>query len=274
MGMARGYSTRNIHHEAVLEEHLVRQLVEKQGYIERSPDDYERRLALDRELSIRCLQQTQRDEWEKLLAQYQGEAEQQLFVQLERALRDRGTLHVLRNGIKMVPNIHFKLCAFKPASDLNPELIRMYEGNILSVIRQLRYSLRNENAIDVVLCVNGIPVVTMELKNKATGTTFRHAEQQYRQDRRPTGEPLLTVKRGALVHFAADQDNVSMTTRLMNSKTRFLPFNRGRDGGAGNPDIPGEFRIAYLYADQPEGKAVFSREVLLDLIGRFIHVEN
>jgi type I restriction enzyme R subunit len=102
----------------------------------------------------------------------------------------------------------------------------------------------------------------------------KHAERQYRQDRSPAGEPLLTFKRGAIVHFALDQDNVSMTTRLMNGKTRFLPFNRGRDGGAGNPDVPGENRVAYLYKDLPDGKAVFSREVLLDLIGRFIHLER
>lgn len=272
--MASGYSISNVHHEVVLEEHLVRRLVADQAYIERSPDDYDRRGALDRELVIRFLKETQRDEWDKLTAHYQGQAEQQLFTQIERGLEQRGTLDVLRNGIRLVPNIRFRLCAFKPASDLNPELTRMYEANILSVMRQVRYSLHNENAIDVVLFVNGIPVVTMELKNKPTGTTFRHAEQQYRRDRRSAGEPLLTMNRGALVHFAADEDNVSMTTRLVNSRTRFLPFNRGRDGGAGNPDIPGEFRIAYLYADQPDGKAIFSREVLLELIGRYIHTEN
>ena len=122
--------------------------------------------------------------------------------------------------------------------------------------------------------MNGIPVTTLEVKNHLTGQTIRHAERQYRQDRSPAGEPLLTFKRGAIVHFAVDQDNVSMTTRLMNGKTRFLPFNRGRDGGAGNPDVPNENRVAYLYKDLPETKAAFSRVVLLDLIGRFIHLER
>ncbi len=174
----------------------------------------------------------------------------------------------------MIPNIRFALCFFQPASTLNPDLVRFYETNILSVIRQVRYSLKNENAIDVVLFVNGIPVATAELKNLLTDSTFKHAEKQYRTDRSPAGEPLLTFKRGALVHFALDEDNVSMTTRLLNGKTRFLPFNRGRDGGAGNSDISGEFRVAYLYADQPEGKAIFSREVWLDVIGRFVHLEQ
>lgn len=122
--------------------------------------------------------------------------------------------------------------------------------------------------------VNGIPAATLELKNRLTGTNFRHAERQYKKDRSPAGEPLLTFKRGALVHFAMDEDNVSMTTRLMNGCTRFLPFNRGRDGGAGNPDIADEFRVAYLYADQPDSKAVFSRDIWLDLIGHFIHLEK
>jgi type I restriction enzyme R subunit len=117
-------------------------------------------------------------------------------------------------------------------------------------------------------------VATLEVKNLLTGQNVKHAEKQYRKDRSPAGEPLLTFKRGAIVHFAVDPDNVSMTTRLMNGKTRFLPFNRGRDGGAGNPDAPGENRVAYLYKDLPDGKAVFSREVLLDLIGRFIHLER
>jgi len=174
----------------------------------------------------------------------------------------------------LIPNIRFALCFFQPASTLNPDLVRFYETNILSVIRQVRYSLKNENAIDVVLFVNGIPVATAELKNLLTDSTFKHAEKQYRTDRSPAGEPLLTFKRGALVHFALDEDNVSMTTRLLNGKTRFLPFNRGRDGGAGNSDISGEFRVAYLYADQPEGKAIFSREVWLDVIGRFVHLEQ
>lgn len=262
-----------IHKEIILEEHLVAQLVAQQGYVERKPDNYDRAIALDRELVLRFVKETQPNEWAKLEAHYTASAEAQFFTQLEKALKQRGTLDVLRNGIKLVPGIRFFLCAFRPASSLNPELMRLYEANILSVIRQLRYSLKSENASDVVLFVNGIPVVTMELKNRLTGQNFRHAEKQYKTDRSPTNEPLLTFKRGALVHFALDEDNVSMTTQLLNGRTRFLPFNRGCDMGAGNPDIPGEFRVAYLYADQPQGKAVFSREVLLEIIGKFLHLD-
>ena len=262
------------HHEMALEQHLADQLIATQGYIARKPEDYDRPLAVDRKLVLQFVKETQPGEWQKLEAQYTTAAEVEFFKQLEKALKTRGTLDVLRHGIKLIPGIRFSLCFFKPASGLNAALVGNYEANLLSVIRQLRYSQRSENAIDVALFVNGLPVATAELKNRPTGTTFRHAEKQYRDDRSPAGEPLLTFKRGALVHFAMDEDHVSMTTRLANGKTRFLPFNRGRDDGTGNPDIEGDFRIAYLYADQPEGKAVFSREVLLDIIGRFVHLER
>ncbi|OJV93798.1 MAG: DEAD/DEAH box helicase [Chloroflexi bacterium 54-19] len=264
----------SIHKEVVLEDHIVSQLVQNQGYEKRSPNDYNRPLALDKELVVKFIRNTQPEEWQKLEAQYTTAAEAEFIKQLERALKTRSTLDVLRQGFKMIPGIKFSLCFFKPASNLNPNLVQQYKANILSVIQQVRYSQKNENEIDIVLFVNGIPVSTIELKNLVTGSTFRHAEKQYRQDRSPAGEPLLTFKRGALVHFALDEDNVSMTTRLQNGKTIFLPFNRGREGGAGNPDIPNEFRVAFLYKDLPNGKAVFSRENWLNIIGRFMHLET
>lgn len=272
--MTKRHQAQTAHREIVLEQHLADLLVSQQGYLARLPEDYNQPLAMDRQLVLDFVKATQPEEWLKLEAQYTTAAEAEFFKQLEKALRTRSLLDVLRQGIKLIPGIKFSLCFFKPASGLNTDLVRLYEANMLSVIRQVRYSQKNENEIDVVLFVNGLPVATAELKNLLTGSTFRHAEKQYRYDRSPANEPLLTFKRGALVHFAMDEDNVSMTTRLQNGKTRFLPFNRGRDGGAGNPDIENEFRVAYLYAEQPEGKAVLSREVLLDIIGRFVHLDR
>lgn len=270
---AKGFSEDTVHREEVLEVHLCKALVERQGYRPRQPEDYDRTSALDKPLVIGFVKTTQADEWTKLQGYYGPSAEAEFFKQLEQGLKQRGTLDVLRNGLKLVPNLKFFLAAFKPASGINPSLVKVFEENALSVISQLRYSTKNENAIDVALFVNGLPVATLELKNTLTGQTFRHAERQYRYDRSPANEPLLTFRRGALVHFAVDQDNVSMTTRLQNGKTRFLPFNRGNNGGAGNPDIKGEFRVAYLWADQPESRAIFSREILLDIIGRFVHLD-
>ncbi|MFZ1725542.1 MAG: DEAD/DEAH box helicase family protein [Albidovulum sp.] len=273
--MTNTHTTADIHQEKVFEEHIVACLTSEQGYIARDcPSHYDVAHALDTELLFRFFKTTQPEAWQTLEDHYSGAAEAEVLKRLEQALKQNPTHVVLREGIKLVPNIKFALCYFKPASNLNPDLTRLYEANLLSVMRQVTYSARNKNAIDVVTFVNGIPVATLEVKNLLTGQNFKHAERQYRKDRSPAGEPLLTFKRGAIVHFAVDQDNASMTTRLLNGKTRFLPFNRGRDGGAGNPDVTGENRVAYLYKDLPESRAVFSREVLLDLIGRFIHLER
>ena len=269
------YTPDSVHREKVLQDHFIDQLVSGEGYLRRdAKTDYERALAMDRDLVVRFLKESQPEEWEKLAAHYSDSAEDTLFTQLTKALKDRGLLDVLRQGLKIVPGIKFSLCYFRPASTLEPKRVAEYQANILSVMDEVAYSSRHENRIDVILFLNGLPVATLEAKNLMTGTTFRHAEKQYRKDRSPAGEPLLTFQRGALVHFAMDEDNVSMTTRLANGKTRFLPFNRGRERGAGNPDIEGEFRVAYLYRPGDWGEAIFSRRVLLEIIGQFMHVEK
>ncbi len=269
------HSTTEIHKEHVFEEHVANTLLQDQGYLQRECEKhYNSKLALDTGLFFQFLKSTQTDMWKKLEDQYSASAETVLLKRLEKALRESPTHVVIREGIKMVPDIRFTLCYFNPASNLNLELKKHYEANILSVMRQVFYSTKNNNSIDMVLFVNGIPVVTMEVKNHLTGQNYHHAERQYRTDRSPAGEPLLTFQRGAIVHFAVDQTMATMTTRLKNGQTRFLPFNRGRDGGAGNPDLEDENATAYLYKDLPSGKAVFSREVILDLIGRFVHLEK
>lgn len=268
------YSSQTVHRERVLQNHLIERLVTAEGYEQRvAATDFDRALAMDRALVARFIQHTQREAWDKLVQHYTASAEDTLFTQLTKALKDRGLLDVLRKGIKIVPGIHFSLCYFRPASGLEPKRLEEYHANILSVMDEVEYSQKHGGRLDVVLFLNGLPVATLETKNLLTGSTFRHAEKQYRQDRSPAGEPLLTFKRGALVHFAVDEDNVSMTTHLQNGKTRFLPFNRGRDGGAGNPDVDDEFRVAYLYRSGEWGDAIFSRSVLLDVIGQFMHLE-
>ncbi|MFG6554974.1 type I restriction endonuclease subunit R [Sulfitobacter sp. 1A16808] len=268
-------SAHNLHKEQVLQDHLIDRLVSGEGYERRDPvTDYDRPLAMDKALVLRFIQDTQPEEWNKLTGHYTASAEDTFFKQLEKALKDRGLLDVLRTGLKIVPGIKFSLCYFRPASGLEPKRVAEYQANILSVMKEVEYSTKHGNRLDVVLFLNGLPIVTMEAKNLLTGSTFKHAEKQYKADRSPAGEPLLTFKRGALVHFALDEDNASMTTRLQNGRTRFLPFNRGRDGGAGNPDIEDEFRVAYLYSEGDWGEAIFSRAVLLDVIGQFMHLEK
>jgi len=274
-GKRKEFREGDAHKEMVLQEHLIEELVANQGYRRRIAfETYDRASAMDKTLVIEFVKSTQPAAWQKLQDHYTASAEATFFTQLERALKSRGLLDVLRQGIKIVPGIKISLCYFRPASALEPKRVKEYQANILSVSDEVEYSLKNGNRIDVVLFLNGLPVATIEAKNIMTGTTFRHAERQYRQDRSPAGEPLLTFKRGALVHFAMDQDNVSMTTRLANGKTRFLPFNRGRAGGAGNENVDDEFRVAYLYGQGDWGQPIFSRDVLIDIIGQFMHLEK
>ena len=174
-----------------------------------------------------------------------------------------GTLNVLKNPVDVTP-ARLSLFQPRPATTLNPELNERYALNRLRVMRQVHYSTKNANSIDLVLFLNGVPVATIELKTELV-QSLQAGLRQYARDRRPVGEPLLEFGRGALVHFVVTEEHVRMTTRLDSSNTRFLPFDRGRDNGAGNPPIAGNAPTAYLWQE------IFAPEVFLDLIGRFAH---
>lgn len=175
------HTTADIHQEKVFEAHIVACLTAEQGYIERNcAAHYDVAYALDTELLFRFLKTTQPEAWQTLEDHYRSQAEAEVLKRLEQALKQHPTHVVLREGIKLVPNIRFSLCFFKPASNLNPALTRAFEANLLSVMRQVKYSAKNNNAIDLVTFVNGIPVATFEVKNPLTGQTFRHAERQYK----------------------------------------------------------------------------------------------
>lgn len=262
------------HNEETFELHVVSQLVSKHGYRERKDADYNVELALDTELVLEFVKSTQPEAWKGLETKLGAKAGEMLCKEIDRTLKSQGAINVLRNGVRFTWSGPIKLCHFKPASNINPNLDNLYQSNILSVIRQVHYSLRNNNSIDVVTFVNGIPVATFELKNEMTGQTIANAKQQYKYDRKPAGEPLLTYKRGALVHIAVDTNEAAMTTKLNNGKTVFLPLNRGNNGRAGNPDITDEFKTAYLYATVDNQPAILSREVLLDIIANFIQEDD
>lgn len=209
---------------------------------------------------------TQPKVWAALEQFHGAAAGTQLLDDLGRALASPslGTLQVLRHGFSCFGKL-VRLAYFAPASGMNPETAALYAGNRLTVTRQVYFSAANRKSIDLVLAVNGVPVLTAELKNPLSGQDVHDAIRQYRGDRDPR-EPLLAFKRGALVHFAVDPDQAFMTTRLDNKVTHFLPFNRGNDGGAGNPPSDG-YRTAYVWED------VWQRDSLLDLIGRYLHLE-
>jgi type I restriction enzyme R subunit len=186
------------------------------------------------------------------------------FLQrLASEISKRGTLDVLRKGVKD-SGCKVQLAFFRPATGLNQATQKLYEANQFTVIRQLRYSENGHQSIDLVLFLNGLPIFTAELKNPLTGQNVQHAITQYRTDRDPK-EPLFAFGR-CLAHFAIDPDLVYLTTQLQGSKTRFLPFNQGRNGGAGNPPSWKGFATAYLW------EQTWSRDSVLDLIQNFVHV--
>jgi type I restriction enzyme R subunit len=177
-----------------------------------------------------------------------------------------GTLDTLRHGFKCFGRT-LRIAFFRPAHGLNPDLEARYQANRLGLTRQLHFSPRSEQSLDVALSVNGIPVLSLELKNPLSGQTVADAIRQYRHDRDPR-EPIFAFTQRTLVHFAVDTEEAHMTTRLAGSATNFLPFNRGLDGAAGNPPDPEgrNYKTAYLWEE------VLQRDSLLDLLARFLHL--
>jgi type I restriction enzyme R subunit len=216
------------------------------------------------------VQQAQPDAWATLTKNHGAGAGETLLNRLRDQIDQRGTLDVLRQGIELLGlRKSLKLAEFKPALAMNAEILARYAANRLRVVRQVRYSLHNENAIDLVLFLNGVPVATVELKTDFT-QSIDDAIDQYRFDRHPTPkgqgpEPLLSFPRGALVHFAVSNREVHMVTKLAGPATTFLPFNQGDNGGAGNPVNPaGGHRTAYLW------EQVWARDSWLEIIGRYM----
>jgi len=239
-------------------------------YDEGDATRYDRSLALFPADVLTWVQATQPKAWETLTKNHGPAAKAMLLDRIRRQLDDRGTLDVLRHGVELLGlRRPLQLAQFKPALAMNADLQSNYTANRLRVVRQVRYSLHNENSLDLVLFLNGIPVATVELKTDFT-QSVEDAVDQYRFDRnpkpkgQPAAEPLLDFPRGALVHFAVSNSEVMMTTRLQGAATTFLPFNQGDDGAAGNPPNEDGHRTAYLW------EKIWARESWLEIIGRYL----
>jgi type I restriction enzyme R subunit len=233
------------------------------GYRKREPEDYDRALCLDPGPLLDFIYATQPKEWEKLTKYYGGEVKERFLKRLSSEVVKRGTLDVLRKGVKD-SGCKFQIACFRPVSGLNEELQRLYQANQFTVIRQLKYSERTDHSLDLALFLNGLPIFTAELKDPFTGQNVQDAIRQYRFDRDPR-EPLFAFGR-CLAHFAVDPDLVYVTTHLEGPLTEFLPFNRGRSGGAGNPPVFDGFATSYLW------EQIWSRDSILNLIQHFIQV--
>lgn len=248
--------------ESGFEEFIEGELVGVNGYRKRENSSYDKKLCMDTELVLEFIQNTQKDKWAELVEQYGEEVGEKFLARLDEEISARGLLSVIREGVKD-RGVNIRLAFWKPENEKNPETLADYAGNILSVMRQVKYSERNENSIDMVIFVNGLPVFTAELKNQFTGQNVINAISQYRTNR-DQKEKLLSFKR-CLTHFAIDTEQVFMATRLTGLTTYFLPFNKGDKGSSGNPEAPkGKYKTSYLWED------ILTKDSVFDLLGNFI----
>lgn len=213
-------------------------------YAKGNPIDFDRKMAMDKKAVIAFVKDTQPDKWNVLCKRHGTDVEEGFIKRLNDELNNRGMIDVLRHGITDL-GVEVRLAFFKPGSGMNKSATALYEKNVLQITRQVKYSEANENSIDSVIFLNGLPIIIIELKNPLTGQTYRDAIAQYQNDRNPR-EALLTFKKRALVHFAVDTEEVWMTTKLQRLDTVFIPFNRGFNNGAGNPAVRGDYRTSYL----------------------------
>lgn len=225
---------------------IVNWLVEQNGYEQGTNDDYSKEYAVDETRLFRFLNDTQPREMAKLGVNNSDQKKRQFLNRLSGEIAKRGIIDVLRNGVKAYP-ADLIMFYFTPTEN-NEKSKQMFEKNIFSVTRQLRYSIdASKLALDLCLFINGLPVITIELKNHFTGQTTADAVEQYKEDRDPR-DTLFSFKR-CMVHFAVDDQTVMFCTKLAGKDSWFLPFNKGYNDGAGNPPNPNGIMTDYLWKD-------------------------
>lgn len=257
--------------EKRFEEDIEDYLIHDGGYSKGNPTSFNRKTGLDERTFIEFIKNSQPKQWERYVKIYDSSAEQQIIERFCREVKQTNLLNVLRHGF-IDRGIKFKAVFWKPETSLNETSRIQYEANILHCTRQLHYSVKNENSIDIVLFVNGIPVVSMELKCQFTGQDTMNAINQYKFDR-ASKDTIFAFKERVLVHFAVDLTNVYMTTKLAGSHTYFLPFNQGSNGagnvgGKGNPNNENGYDTAYLW------EKVLCKESLLEILQKYMHLQQ
>lgn len=261
------------HTEKDFENAIEHGLIAGGEYSRRSPGDFNEALCLFPADVIGFIRDTQGSKWDQLEALLKVQTEAQLLSDLSKELSSKGTLHVLRHGFRCYGKT-LRLAYFRPNTGMNPETSALYAKNRVTITRQVSFTSVKKTSggrprrcvLDVTIALNGLPVVTAELKNPLTGQRAEHAKKQYMQDR-DERDLMFKFKERALVHFAVDPDEAWMTTRLRGIETHFLPFNKGFNRGAGNPPAEGNWKTAYLWDE------VLQRDSLLDILQRFMHLE-
>ncbi|EAL4024899.1 type I restriction endonuclease subunit R [Campylobacter upsaliensis] len=232
--------------ESFIEAHLL-----ESGYIKRESKDYDKSLGVDRELFLNFLHSTQAKTLQEL--EIRGIKEQELLKRIFSQIQDKGSLKALQAGVK-IRDITIKLAHPKPNSSANEKAIEDYNKNIFSITRQLYFSEKNNKSLDMVIFLNGLPLITMELKNPFTGQNVYNAIEQYKKDR----DPRESIFKQSVVHFALDSDLIYMSTKLEGVGTRFLPFNRGLNNGSGaiglecgggNPAVKDKMKTSYFWEE-------------------------
>lgn len=251
---------------------IINHLVQENGYVERNHRDFDKNYALDRELLFKFLKDTQADTLAELEKIFDDDLEETIINTINNFIisKQGSLLSALKHGID-INNKHLILLYGKPATSFNPELSRLYDKNIFSVMEEVYPDEANKERVDLVIFVNGFAVISFELKSNSQGQSYGDAIEQYRKDRNPKNR-LFRFKAGCLVNFAMDTEEVHMTTKLDKEKTFFLPFNMGKgegvNSGAGNPSFKDKYSVFYMWED------ILKKDTLIELITKFIFIES
>ena len=245
-------------------------LSDRGGYIKGNPSDFDREYALNRKDLFEFLEDSQEKEWNRYKNASPYDYEKNFIKRFNEEVALRGIIDVIRNGITD-RGFKFKLAFFKPETTLSQEGWDLYNKNRLNETRQLKYSTQNENSIDIVLLLNGIPLIALELKNQITGQDSSNAQRQFMYDRDPR-ELIFRFKQRVIAYFAVDHYDVKYTTKLAGKDTYYLPFNQGSNGagnvgGEGNPLNSDGYTTDYLW------KKVLNKDSLMEILQKFVHLQ-
>lgn len=249
---------------------IIDYLVNENKYIERKNSNFDRNFAMDKELLFKFLWNTQEEIMEELKAIYKNDLEEMLvnYINNEITKKRSSLIDVLKHGLE-ISNKKIELMFTKPTTTFNKKLNKQYEGNIFSVMEEV--VPRENERVDLVIFLNGLAIISFELKSDFQGQTYKDAIRQYRRDRNPNSRFFLW-KAGCIVNFAMDTNEVHMTTKLEKEKTFFLPFNKGNGSGvntgAGNPIHPDKYSVYYMWED------ILKKDTILELIKKFIYIEK
>ncbi|UZW12850.1 type I restriction endonuclease [Clostridium pasteurianum] len=250
--------------ETNIEEHFI-----ESGYVKRkiegkASEDF-KKYAIDVEVLFQFLEDSQAKSLGKLKKVYKDNYKEKILERITKEISSRGIIDCIRHGVKDRGET-LKLIYSKPVSELNYTLLELYNKNIFTISRQVYYSAKNTNSIDMLIMINGLPISVLELKNPLTGQTVDDAKEQFKNDRDPK-ELLFEFKERTIVYFAVDPDEVYMTTRLSGESTFFLPFNKGDNGGKGNPPNENNYKTSYLW------EQILQKDSLIDILFRFVFIK-